>query len=258
MRVGQDLQLDVPRIDQILFEEDRCVAKRGQCFPLTGPQRVHKVFLVPHQTHSLATTTQYGFDEYGKSNLLGLCEEKLGFLVAVTVVPRRRRNSSLFHNSFRLRLAGHTRHTLGRRTNPLDACIDRGSGKALVLGQESVTGMNGIDSGRLGNLQDLLRLQIRFRRRRSTTNLIGLIRHGRMGAVVAVSDRVEGYRGNAPFSTGSKDATGDFAAICDENLGEGGREGREGSLVGGSRGPRSKQQCSHNHAAGPNNASVDR
>ena len=88
--------------------------------------------------------------------------------------------------------------------------------KRLALRQETVAGMDGLGAGALAGIHDPVDQQVAFggRRRPDRDRLIGHLDVER----VAVGLGIHGYRLDLHVAGRLDDATGDLAAICDQNL----------------------------------------
>ena len=88
--------------------------------------------------------------------------------------------------------------------------------KRLALRQETVAGMDGLGAGALAGIHDPVDQQVAFggRRRPDRDRLIGHLDVER----VAVGLGIHGYRLDPHVAGRLDDATGDLAAICDQNL----------------------------------------
>ena len=67
--IAENLNLDMPRGGQPLFEEHRVIAKRGAGFALGTFNRRHQFSFVFNNTHAAATATGRGFDQDRITNL---------------------------------------------------------------------------------------------------------------------------------------------------------------------------------------------
>ncbi len=69
--IGQHLHLDVPRIDDSLFDIDFAVAERTLCLALRGFERRTKLRRGMNQAHALAAAAGRGFQHYGIADARG-------------------------------------------------------------------------------------------------------------------------------------------------------------------------------------------
>jgi len=104
-------------------------------------------------------------------------------------------------------------HGLGRGTDEVDVAAAADLVEVGILGQESVTGVDGLDVAHLGGADHAINLQVAVRAlRRSHT--IGFVRQVQIGAA-AIGLAVNGDGLDAQLATGANDAKGDFAPIGD-------------------------------------------
>ena len=117
-----------------------------------------------------------------------------------------------------LDLVAHLADRIVLRADELDAFFFQATREFGVLGQEAVTGMDGFGAGLLAGGNDLVHHQVGlFRRSRADTDgFIGKI--DMQGVLVGLG--IDGDCGDAHLAGSLDDAAGDFAAVCDQNLGE--------------------------------------
>src|SRR5690606_37793727 len=89
-----------------------------------------------------------------------------------------------------------------------------GSGKLRVLGQESISGMNGLDPGTAGGVEDGRYVEVGVGRGR------GADADGRVGFLhvqaPGLGIGIDGHGANTHAPAGADDATGNLAAVGDE------------------------------------------
>src|SRR5216684_9311748 len=69
VRVTHDLDFDVPRPRQILFDVDLAGSERGECFLFGERERLRELVRVDGDAHALASAARGRLDDDGKSNL---------------------------------------------------------------------------------------------------------------------------------------------------------------------------------------------
>src|SRR5580658_10954355 len=69
--VGENLHLDVARIDDGLFDIDFAIAERTLCLALGRFERGTKLLARVHEAHAFATAASRGFQHHGVADALG-------------------------------------------------------------------------------------------------------------------------------------------------------------------------------------------
>ncbi len=108
-----------------------------------------------------------------------------------------------------------TAHDVRRRTDEDDPHFRTGLGEFRVLGQEAVTGVDGVDAGVQRYADDGVDIQIGVDGALALADQVALVG---LEAVQgeAVFLRIDGDRSHAQFGGGAKHANGDFAPIGDK------------------------------------------
>ena len=193
VRVGKQLDLDVPRPLQVPLEVDAVVAEPGLRLAPGGGECVVELVARADDAHAAAAAPGGRLDDQGRLGGLG-----------------HGRHAGLGRDALRLELVAATTQRVGRGPDPGEAgCFDR-FGKVAVLRQEPVAGMDRVRA-RLASRADVFRgIEVRG-------DLDGLVRRPRMQRprVVGCDDR---DRAEAELPRGAEDAQGDLPAVCDEHL----------------------------------------
>ena len=145
LRVGEDLDLNVTRTLEPALKEDLVVAERLGGLTLSRADLLDKVLDVANNTHTLSTTTVGRLDEEGEADLGGGLSKNLLALLGA-VVAGHAGDASSDHNLLALTLAAHGADGLGGGTDELEAGSADGRGELGRLGEETVAGVNGLES----------------------------------------------------------------------------------------------------------------
>ncbi len=215
MAVSEDLDLDVARVIDVLFDEQRAVAKRALPFASCRSNGIAEASLFANELHPLATTAGACFQENGEADLYRFLGEHGRGLVRA-VVSGNHRHPGLRDEGFGFALGSHRPNRIGSGADEdhpgARACIR----ECGVLGEEAIAGVDGIASGQCCRFENLVDAQIalRARSRPQPDCLVGFgyERHGR------VRVGVDRNRRDAHLPAGPHDATCDFASIGYQDL----------------------------------------
>ena len=229
VRIGKHLDLDVPRLGEVLFHQHRIVAEACCRLALAGGE--HRIELVgtADDAHALAAAARACLDQYRIADARRLTREQRRVLVG-TVVAGYERHAGLRHQSLGFGLQAHRVDGCRRRADEYDARIGTGLGERLVLGQEAIAGMDRLRTGASGHIEDHLAEQVRLARRRRA-DAIGDIGHAHV-ACAGIGVRIDRDSPDAEPPGGGGDAAGDLAAVGDQQGVEMPGERRVGSIHG--------------------------
>ena len=215
MRVGEHLHLHVARMPRGALDQQVAVAKAGQCLRARAGQGGRQRGRLGHQTHAAAAATGDSLDHHGIADPVGLGDEARVRLV-LSGVARQAGHALAPRQRLGRGLAAQGVDGRRRRADPAQAGGQHGTGKAGVLAQEAVAGVDGIGAGRLGRGQQLVHAQVAVGRGVATQR----IGHGGLahmqGARVGVGMHGDGVQ---PQAVGGGDhAAGDLAAVGNEDF----------------------------------------
>ena len=165
MRIGENLDLDVPRPLDELLEVHGVVAERALRFPSRRVERALQLLRRRYDAHSLAAASGRRLEQYRIAELL----RDLRRLFCVG-----QRLGSPGHHGYSVRdrecprrgLAAHRRDRFGGRADPDESRVTHRSREPFPLGQKSVAGMNGFGASQLCGFYDLVAAQIALARGR--------------------------------------------------------------------------------------------
>ena len=125
LRVGEDLDLDVPRPRHVALDQHMVVAEAGLGLALARRQRGGEVVGLVDPPHALAAAAGAGLDQHRVADARGLPGQQRRVVVAA-VVAGHQRHAGLFHQCLRGRLAAHRADRAGRRADEDQAGIGAG------------------------------------------------------------------------------------------------------------------------------------
>src|SRR5208337_2310142 len=179
----------------------------------------------------------------------------------IAVPPRDHRHARLDQGVPRLSLGAHQLHRSHRRSNEYQPRIRAGAGKLRVLGEEAVTGEDGLCAASLGGVKKAVDSKITFGggSRPDVKSLVGIADMQRFAVHVGI-DR---HRANSHLTAGAHHAHRNLATVGYQNLAKhcafiaalpaalacnflsAGKESRDVILSGAQRSEESAFSCVH-------------
>ena len=214
--VGDDLDLDVARVADVLLEVDGRVAEGGPGGVGGALDGGDQVLLPLDHLHADAASAAGGLDDHGQPDL----ERRLagGAVVGDRLGAGRGGNAVLFGQRPRAELVAEPDHRLRGRSDERDPGRLARLGEGGPLAEEAVAGMDRLGARVHGGLHDPLEVQVGLGRR-GAADVDGLA--GVTGVDgVAVGVGVDGDGGDVQLVAGAHDANRDLASIGDQDLGE--------------------------------------
>ena len=238
MLISDQLDFDVPRLGDEFLDEDAIVAEAGGGLGLRALKAFAGLGVGVGNAHALATTTGRSLDHHRIADgardgdgLFGIGDE--------AHMPGHGRDAGRGGQLLRRDLVAHCLDGFDRRADEDDVLGLEGSGEGGILGEEAVAGVHSFGAAGLTGGNDLVDREVGIARS-GTADMHGLVGEFHMHRVT-VGIGIDGDRTDAHALGGSDDATGDLAAIGDEEGGEhsgGGPVGIRGPGTGaGSRLP---------------------
>ena len=165
--------------------------------------------------HPLAAAAGGGLDHHGIANGVGNLDRVL-LVFDDAEEARHGRDVGFRRRLLGFDLVAHRGDRVRIGPDEDDSGLLQRARKRLALRQETVAGMDGLGAGALAGIHDPVDQQVAFggRRRPDRDRLIGHLDVER----VAVGLGIHGYRLDPHVAGRLDDATGDLAAICDQNL----------------------------------------
>ena len=203
------------RLCQVLLDVDRVVAEGGHRLRPRGGERMREVFLRARDLHAAPAAPGRGLDQHRIADLGGDLPG-LGFVGDAALGARHAGDAEALCRALRLDLVAHGPDVLGLGADEGDVVRGQDLGKARVLGQEAVAGMDRVGAGDLAgrNQGRDVEIAVAGGRRPDAHALVGEPHmHG-----VGVGGRVDGDGRDAELLRGAQDAQRDLAPVRDEDL----------------------------------------
>ena len=197
VRVGEQLNLDVPRPLEVALEVEPPVAERADRLALGGLEGVVELGRVTDDAHTAPAPARGGLDDEREADLLS---RPLG----------QGRDAGLARDPLRRELVPAEPQRLRRRPDPRQPGGFHRLGEAGVLGEEPVAGMDRVRARLLRCPDVLLGVEVA----RDLDRLVG-------GAAVErarVVGRDHGHGCDPALTAGAEDAQRDLAAVRNEQL----------------------------------------
>ena len=216
--VPQNLDLDVARAANQLFEIDLVVPERRQALAPRGLDRIGEFGFGLDRAHAAPAAAPARLEHNGKTDFAG---ETRGLTrVAGERACRRNHRNVRRHREFpRRHLVAECAHDIGLRADEDDACGSTRLGEVGVLGQEAVARVDRIGSVLARNAHHLVDAEVGLYRAHPPAHLVGFVGLESVQRE-AVLLRVDRDRFDPEFDRGAEHADGDFAPVGDEDPAE--------------------------------------
>ena len=213
--VAQHLDFDVARILDEALDEDAVVAEGGTRFGAGGAHAFRHLVLGARNAHALAAAAGRRLDHHRQADLAH-DGEGLRIVRDVAEMAGDGGDAGLPRQLLRFDLVAEHRDGADIRADEGDAGGIQRQREGAALGQEAIAGMDRIGPGLERRIDDPVDHQIGggSRRRPDIDRLVG---HGDVQRLV-VGVAIDRNRREPHALRGADDATGDFAAIGDEDL----------------------------------------
>ena len=208
--IAENLHLDMACSTDELFDVEIAVAERGLRFGTAALEgRGHRVGAVDHPRSAAAATTD-GFDHHG-ARTTELVEERGGLFHGHGVVEAADDGHTGSRCGFACAcLVTEQLQCLDTRTDERQPRLGTSCCEACVLGEETVTGMDGITAVGLGDRNDLLDVEISSRADTFQGNrLVGLAGMQRSGIIL----RIDRHRRDVQLRCRPDDPDGNLTSV---------------------------------------------
>ena len=148
VRVGEHLDLDVPRTLDEALDVERAVAERRLGLAARALDGVEHLACVAHDLHADAAAARRRLDERWKPDRGPAAADERGIGLIGRRLTRHDRHAGLLHQPPRADLRSHpldAPRAAGRRSQ---AGVSAGAREARALGEEAVAGMHGVGAAR--------------------------------------------------------------------------------------------------------------
>ena len=160
--VGEHLRLDVTRVVEVALDEALTATECRDGLANRGVVQLRDLLDGARDLQTATATTERGLDRDGKPVLLRERNDLLSTIDRVGGAGNLRRTCAL-GDVPRGDLVAEIANGLRRRADPDEPCVDDGLREVGVLGQEAVAGVNGIGTGLLRDIDDLVDDEVRLR-----------------------------------------------------------------------------------------------
>ena len=214
--VGQDLHLDVARVEHRLLEIDHRIAERRLGLAAGRLDGLGQRRRIGHPPHTAPAAAGHRLDEQrelqprrGRHQLLDRRRRRRGVQHRQAGIARRRDGPGLISRQLK---------DFGTRTDERDPRIRARRGQLRILRQETVSRVDGIGTGLLRDADDLVDRQVGAHRMAHVADLIRLV--GLQPVLgVAVLVRVDRDGGDAHLVGGPESPDRDLTAIGHQDFG---------------------------------------
>ncbi len=215
LAVAHHLHFDVPGLGEVLLHIDGVVGEGGLGLRAGGRPGVEQVELAVRDLHAAPAAAGSGLDEDGIADLGG---RALGLGFGRDLAPGAGDHGDAQFNRGLLGgdLVAHDRDVMLGRADEGDLVLGQDAGKARVLAEEPVAGMDGVGARDLAGGKDRgdVEVGVAGRGRPDAHAFVGEAHmHG-----IAVGGRVDGDRLDAELLAGAQHAERDLAPVRDQDL----------------------------------------
>ena len=213
--VTEDLDLDVLRVDHRTFDVHPTVTEGGGslagCLGGLGAQFLGGA----DEAHPSSATTGDGLDEQRVGASLGIGDQLVEVLAGLGVVQDRQ--AGLAGGFHRRGLVAGQIQSLRRRPDEGQSVLGALTCQRRVLGEEPVSGVDGVRPGLHRGADDLVGVEVRLDRRTFGADAHGFVGEGAVEGV-AVLAGIHRDGGRTGLVGGAEGADGDLAAVGDDDL----------------------------------------
>ena len=213
--VGEDLDLDVPRLGDGALEVDGRVAEGGAGLGARRAQRLREVVLAAHEPHALAAAAHGGLEHH---RIADLARDPGGLDVARHGLEGagHHRHTQLTRELAGRRLTAHPAHRRRRRADEGQPGGRARLRERRVLGEEPVPRVHGVGARAPRRLHEAVDHEVALGGGGGTdrVRLVGHLHVQRL----AVGLREDGDGRDAQLAARAQHADGDLAAVGDEQL----------------------------------------
>src|ERR1700722_18308104 len=214
--VGEDLELDVPRLLEKLLHVHLAVAEGGERLALGDADGVQQGGVGVHHPHAAAAAAAGSLDDHRIADVLGDAEILVDIVAERAVRAGHAGPAGGLHDFDGGDLVAHQADSFGAGAHEDEAALLDPLGEVGILRQKAVARMNGDRVGDFGGADDGGHVQIgQCRLRRADAD--GFV--GQQYVLgVEVGGRVHGDSLDAQLAAGTQDSKSDLAAIGDDDF----------------------------------------
>ena len=211
--VGDALGLDVTRLVEVALHETLAASESSDGL---AHRRLVEMDDLVHRASDLEAATaasEGGLDSDRQAVFLGELDDLLRAVDRVGGAGNER-GADLLGDVTGLNLVAESPNGLRRRADPDEPGIDDSLGEVGVLGEEPVPGVDRVDLGPTGNVEDLVHVKVGLSRGHAVEGegLVGKLDEQTLGVRI----RIDSHARNTGVLGGTDDAHRDLATVCDE------------------------------------------
>ena len=215
--IGEDLDLDVPRVHHGFLDEDRGIAEGRLGLAHGGGDRLPQVFSLLDAPHTAAATASNRLDEHREADLIGARHQ--GIHIGRRGHPTQGGQTRSPGRGNRPRLVARQVQDRSRWAHEGDAGVLAGLGEVGVLGEEAIAGIDRVGSRLQRDPDNLSRVEVGAHRVALVADLVGLIGADPvLGVAVFVREDRDGL--GVELGGGTERADGDFTTVGDQDFSE--------------------------------------
>ncbi len=213
MTIGKDLNFDMARLDDQLFNQAMIVAKAAGGFSFATDKGILEIGGFFNRAHAFAAATRRCLDQNRISDLVCFCGQKIRVLI-FGVITGNQRNTRLAHDFLGFGFRSHRADRTCRWANKDTARFFKGICKPCIFRQETITRVNRICPRLCNDIKQTINAQIAVFRG-WTAYVIGLVGPSDMqGIGIRVGINRDGLDAHA--ACGFNHAAGNFTTVGDQ------------------------------------------
>ncbi len=194
-----------------LFQKDGRIAERGARFVLGLLEAAVEVGGLTHDAHAASTSAHGGFHDERKTDFAGRLAG-LGGRAYGKLCPRQNGNAGRGGEPAGRGLITEQFEQLRRGTNKSNAGVLASAGQCGILGEKTISGMDGVDALLAGQSNNARDVQISFDRTFTGADQVGFVGFEAMQAE-AVLQGINANGAEVEFIGGAENANRDFTAV---------------------------------------------
>ena len=215
VRICKNLNLDMPAVVDQALQHQVAISKSALRLAPGPCDGLSEFILLAHQAHPAPATARHRLHQQRETELAGFTDQVLVVLILAQVTGCAR-HTCCDHAFFCQRFITHGANSGGWRADEDQPGIRTRLSKVCVFTQKSIPWMDRIGTCFFGRIQQFLDGEVRLGGSRRA-NVHSFVSQAHMRRV-AVCIAEHSHRGVAERASGTSDATGDLAAIANQDL----------------------------------------
>ena len=215
--VAEHLDFDVTRLNQRLFQNQLGAAEGVERFGACRTQLRQQLILLMDQAHATPTAAGTGLDHQRVADAFGVALQGRVILIGA-LVARNARHAGLQHGQLGQAFAAHQLDRFGAGADKGKPGVLAGAGEVGVFREKAVAGVHRVSAGFMRGIEDRRDIEV-GQLHRGGADVHGFVGHLHMQGV-GVGIAVYRHGAIAQGLSRALDATGDLAAIGDQDFAE--------------------------------------